>query len=89
MIVINLIGLLVAAISLGVGIGVADKLGSHGHGLAMMIAGPMMVVLDVGYRRFRGLKLVGWRGPAIFWLPAWLWGLLWFGAGVTYVVRGV
>jgi hypothetical protein len=46
-----------------------------------------MMVLDIGYRRLRGLKVIGWRGPALFWLPMWLWGLFWFGLGVVYVFQ--
>ena len=87
MIVINLLGILTFVISAGVGIGVASTLGNHGEGLPMMIGGPLMVVLDIGYRQLRGWKVIGRRGAALFWLPMWLWGLFWFGLGIYYVTQ--
>jgi hypothetical protein len=87
MIVINLAGILVCAISLIVAVGISDKLGSGNNDLAMMLSGLLLVAIDVGYRRVRGLKLLGWRGPAIFWLPAWIWGVLAFGSGLAYLVQ--
>ena len=87
MIIINLLGIVVFLISAGVGVGIANTLGYHGEGLPMLIGGPLMVVLDIGYRRLRDLRLVGARGPALFWLPMWLWGVFWTGLGVYYVMH--
>jgi hypothetical protein len=87
MIVINLAGILVCVISLLVAVAISDHLGSGNNDLAMMLSGLLLVVIDVGYRRMRRLKLIGWRGPAIFWLPAWIWGALAFGSGLVYLVQ--
>jgi hypothetical protein len=87
MIVINLAGILACVVSLIIAVGISDKLASHNNDLAMMLSGFLLVVIDVGYRRIRGLKLIGWRGPAIFWLPAWIWGVLAFGSGLAYLVH--
>lgn len=87
MIVINLAGVLACVVSFLVAVGISDRLGSGNHDLAMMLSGLVLVVVDVGYRRMRGLKLIGWRGPAIFWLPAWIWGVLAFGSGLGYLIQ--
>jgi len=44
------------------------------------------VFIDLGYRSVAGLKWFGdvKRGPAILWLPAWPWGVVWFGLGAFY-----
>jgi len=63
--------------------------GRDEEGLWMMIAGPLLALIDFGYRRVVGLKVFGdvSRGPAILWLPAWVWGVDWFGLGVFYRCR--
>jgi hypothetical protein len=87
MIVINLAGILVCVISLIVGVWISNKLGSRNDHLSMMLSSLLLVAIDIGYRRIRGLKVIGWRGPAIFWLPVWIWGILVFGSGLAYLVQ--
>ena len=87
MIVINAAGILACVVSLILAVTISDKLGSANHDLALMLSGLLLVVIDVGYRRVRRLKLIGWRGPAIFWLPAWIWGVLAFGSGLVYLIQ--
>jgi hypothetical protein len=87
MIVINLPGILACSISLILAVAISDRVASGNNDLAMMLTGLLLVVIDVGYRRIRGLKVIGWRGPAIFWLPAWIWGVLAFGSGMAYLVQ--
>jgi hypothetical protein len=82
-IVINLLGLVACLISAIVGVGIADRIGHHDRHLEVTLVGLVLVVLDIAYRRVRGLKIIGWRGPAIFWLPAWIWGVLAFCAGAS------
>ncbi|HEY0476021.1 MAG TPA: hypothetical protein VGD37_00770 [Kofleriaceae bacterium] len=85
-IVFNLAGLLVWIASLIVGIGIADRLAHRNHALELICAGLALVAIDIVYRKIRGLKIIGWRGPAMFWLPAWIWGVLTFASGVSYLL---
>lgn len=63
----------------------APRFGSS-RGASAPIAGPLIVFIDLGYRSVAGLKWFGdvKRGPAILWLPAWPWGVVWFGLGAFY-----
>ena len=85
----NKLGFLAFLIAFGAAYGILRTLGSDEEGLWMMIAGPLLTLIDVGYRRVVGLKFFGdvSRGPAILWLPAWVWGVFWFGLGVFYHCR--
>jgi hypothetical protein len=85
----NKLGFLVFLVAFGGAYGILRTLGSDDEGLWMMIAGPLLAIIDVVYRRIAGLKLLGdvHRGPAILWLPAWVWGVFWFGLGAFYHFR--
>jgi hypothetical protein len=85
----NKLGFLVFVVAFGAAYGILRTLGTDEEGLWMMLAGPLIAIIDVGYRRATGLKLVGDvnRGPAILWLPAWVWGVFWFGLGAFYHFR--
>ncbi|HEX2691465.1 MAG TPA: hypothetical protein VHN14_32865 [Kofleriaceae bacterium] len=82
----NKLGFLAFVVAFGVAYGILWTLGTDEEGLWMMIAGPLLSAIDVGYRRVVGLRLLGDvdRGPAILWLPAWVWGVFWFGLGTFY-----
>ena len=86
-VIINAAGILACVVSLILAVAIANMLGSKNHDLAMMLTGLLLVVIDVGYRRVRRLKLIGRGGPAIFWLPAWIWGVLAFGSGLVYLIE--
>jgi len=67
--------------------GIARAIGNEAEGLWMMIAGPLLVGLDVGYRRARKTTLFGARGGTFILLPVWCWGVFWSGLGAYYVWR--
>jgi len=85
----NKLGFLGFLIAFGAAYGILRTLGSDEEGLWMMIAGPLLTLIDLGYRRVVGLKFFSdvSRGPAILWLPAWVWGVFLFGLGVFYHCR--
>jgi len=85
----NKLGFLVFIVAFGAAYGILRTLGTDEEGLWMMIAGPLIALIDLGYRRVVGLKFFSdvSRGPAILWLPAWVWGVFWFGLGVFYHCR--
>jgi len=84
----NLIGFVMFLVGIGVGVGIARSVGSTGEGLPMVVGGPLLVLLDLGYRKARGGKMFGRAGGTIIYLPVWLWGAAWAALGVVYIARG-
>jgi hypothetical protein len=59
-------------------------LGEH-EGLWMMIAGPLLVLFDLGYRHLESAALFrGAFGGSFLFIPLWLWGLFWTALGAYY-----
>ncbi|HEV7671402.1 MAG TPA: hypothetical protein VGS22_23025 [Thermoanaerobaculia bacterium] len=90
MIIFNFIGIGMVAIGFGVAFGIGSLLGLTAEGPLMMIAGPLLLVLDLGYRAKK--QPPNWFHPRsgghLFWLPVWIWGLIWSALGLVYVLRG-
>ncbi len=91
MIVFNLVGLAILAISFGIAFVAGHLFGVSSEGAVMIIAGPIAAVCDVGYRLRHGGS-PSWfhprRGGHLLFLPIWLFGVLWTVLGVAYVFRG-
>ncbi|MBP6629699.1 MAG: hypothetical protein KBG28_29355 [Kofleriaceae bacterium] len=88
----NLPGLGLFAVAFSIGLGAGAALGDDREGVQMLVAGPVLAVLDGGWRVARGLPLVrsakpGQLDPRFLYLPMWLWGLFWTGLGAYYLVR--
>ena len=88
MLLFNRLGLVFFLVAFGSASGLAHLLGRLTEGIVMMIAGPLLAVLDAGYRRVRGRPLLrpADGGGTVLLLPAWLWGLFWTGLGAWYQV---
>ena len=86
MLLFNRMGLVVFLFAFGSASGLAHLLGNLTEGIVMMIAGPLLLVLDGGYRKIKGLPLLrrAAEGGTILFLPACLWGLFWTGLGACY-----
>jgi hypothetical protein len=56
----------------------------------MIIAGPLAVACDVIYRWKHPNGHWGYPsgGGSLFFLPVWLFGIVWFILGISYVVQG-
>jgi hypothetical protein len=56
------------------------------EGLYMMVAGPVLTALDLGYRKHKRAPLVRQpsAGGTFLFLPVWIWGVFWFGLGLGY-----
>ena len=83
----NRLDFLIFIASIGADYGILRLLGfgEDDEGVWMMIAGPLIAVLDIAYRLGAGLRLrEATKGPSILWLPAWPWGLFWCGLGAYY-----
>jgi hypothetical protein len=90
MLIYNIVGIVIFALSFAVGFGVAHLAGRSDSGLMMVLAGPLAIILDLGYRLLRptGHWLHPERGGSLFFLPMWLFGIVWTVLGAIYLIRG-
>ena len=90
MIVFNYIGLIMTVIAFAVAFAIGSVIGTNANGLLMIIAGPLLVAMDVTYRLKMedGHILVPHRGGSLFFLPAWVFGALWFVLGIVNTIQG-
>ena len=90
MIIFNLVGLVMFAISFGVAFLAGGITGTTAEGPLMIIAGPLLAACDATYRwkHPAGHWFYPDRGGSLFFLPAWTFGLLWLVLGIVYTVQG-
>lgn len=90
MIIYNYVGLIMAAIAFAAAFGVGALIGTNAEGPLMIIAGPLLAALDIGYRLATrdGHLYIPDKGGSLFFLPAWSLGALWFVLGIVYTVNG-
>jgi hypothetical protein len=84
----NWLGLLEAAAGFAAGWAVCDMVGSESNGLIGVIGGPLTAMMDLVHRVEKRRSL--WRGSGggrLFFLPVWMLGAFWLGAGVVQLVR--
>ena len=88
MIIFNLVGIVIFALSFGIATGLAKALGLSTEGLTMLIGGPLAASLDLAYRKFIGKHwLRPGAGGSLFFVPVWLLGVVWSLLGVYYQTR--
>jgi hypothetical protein len=73
----------------GIAIGVGWLSGINAEGPLMILAGPLLTVFDLAYRRLhpRGRWFYHEGGGALFYAPVWMFGLLWLGLGIAYTIQ--
>ena len=90
MIHFNLPGFAIFGIAFGAAFGVCHLIGTADEGPVMMIAGPLCCVLDGSYRYWKAER--SWFAPhaggSMFFIPIWLFGIVWLVLGIIYTVRG-
>jgi hypothetical protein len=89
-IIFNWIGLGVCVVGLGIGFMIGRLAHASDDHLMMLIGGPIMVALDLAYRK--GAETGHWIRPRggghFFYIPAWIWGAVFFlGAGTMSQAR--
>lgn len=84
----NLVGIVMFLVAMGIGIALSTLVAGGAEGPGMMVAGPLLVGLDLGYRRHRGLARFDRRGGTFVYLPLWAWGLFWFALGIYDTLAG-
>lgn len=86
MIIFNIPGIVMVAISFAIAFGVGHLAGTSAEGPLMMIAGPLCIALDLAYRYKRANRR--WFSPgvggALFFVPVWILGIIWLGLGAAY-----
>ena len=85
----NTAGTLMFLAAFGAAYGIMRGLGVMNEGLVMLVAGPLLAIADLLYRRHKHVRLLrGAGGGTFLLLPVWLWGVFWTGLGAFYYVRG-
>lgn len=90
MIIFNYAGIIITVIGFAVAFGIGALFGTSAEGPLMIMAGPVIVTLDLLYR-FKtdaGHWFVPHRGGSLFFLPVWAFGVLWFFLGIAYTLGG-
>lgn len=88
MIIFNLAGMVMLIVGFAIAIPLCSALGWSGEGPPMLIAGPLVALMDMVYR-FRsreGHWFAPRSGGSLFFLPVWGFGLLWIIFGIVYTV---
>jgi hypothetical protein len=77
--IFNLPGIVMAVVGFAIAFGVGELVGVSAEGPLMMIAGPMIAIFDLAYRRKteNGHWLIPNRGGSLLFIPAWVLGLFW------------
>jgi hypothetical protein len=90
MLIINLAGIAILAVSLGAAFGIEHWIGKTSEGLLMIIAGPLAIVGDLTYRWWysEGRWFHPGAGGALFFLPIWGFGILWLVLGIFAIAQG-
>lgn len=88
-IIFNIPGIIMAALAFGIAFGVGSLAGTNAEGPLTLIGGVLILVFDLAYRLLRkaGHWLVPNQGGSLFFLPAWMFGVLWTILGIVYTVR--
>lgn len=88
--IFNIPGIVIAGIAFGVAFGVGRWMGTTAEGPLMIVAGPLCAVMDAAYRyrRPEGRWFSPGVGGAMFLIPLWILGILWFVLGIVYTLQG-
>ena len=90
MIIFNYPGIIIAAIGFAIAFGIGAIFGTSAEGPLMLIGGPIVALLDLGYRFTvkNGHWFIPHRGGSLFFLPVWALGAFWFVLGIVYTFGG-
>lgn len=90
MLIFNLVRIVICAIAFGIAFVVGHLMGTSAEGSLMIIAGPIVAILDLVYRAKYGDGnwFIPEKGGSLFFLPAWGLGVLWLVLGIIYTING-
>jgi hypothetical protein len=89
-IIFNLPGIVMTACAIGIAFGLGEPTGWNNEGFLTSVSGAFVLTFDLAYRLMRrdGHWYKPDKGGSLFFLPAWVFGILWFILGIVYIVRG-
>jgi hypothetical protein len=89
-IIFNWLGLAFLGIGFAVAMSIRAAAGIESEGGTMLILGPVVLVTDLAYRLLRkdGHWFSSRQGGQLFFLPLWMFGVLWTILGAVYLYRG-
>jgi hypothetical protein len=87
-VVFNLLGLAMFVVASAIGSAIAHVFGISSVGFAMIFSGPVLVLIDIGYRKARKASMIWRGGGSMMFLPAWFWGFMLIVLGVLRIKRG-
>jgi hypothetical protein len=82
MIIGNVLGFVMVFLSLGA----ASGIGLEAEGAMMMVAGSLLIAMDVVHRLWPRQRTLDRSGGTVCFMPAWTLGVLWFGFGCAYLL---
>lgn len=90
MLFFNYAGLIMCVIGFAAAFGLGALVGESAEGPLMILGGPLIAALDLFYRSQTrdGHWCIPHRGGSLFFLPAWVLGIVWFVLGIVYTLRG-
>ena len=87
---INLLGVGICGLALGIALAVGHFAGTFDEGPLMIVFGPLCIGMDVAFRFRRPERR--WfhpdTGGSVFFIPLWVLGILWLVLGVVYTIQG-
>ena len=89
-VIFNALGLAFIGIGFAVAISIRALAGIESEGATMLILGPVVAAADLLFRLLHpsGHWFMPRRGGALFFLPVWLFGVLWTVLGAIYLYQG-
>ena len=89
-IIFNWLGFAFLAVGFAIAMSVRAVAGIQTEGASMLILGPVVLATDLAYRLLRkdGHWFSSSRGGSLFFLPVWMFGVLWTVLGAVYLYRG-
>jgi hypothetical protein len=87
---VNVTGIIILAIGFGIAFAVGFLGGFNDEGRLMIIAGVLVSLIDFTMRVTRqdGHLFYPSRGGALFFIPVWIFGMLWVAFGTYDVMTG-
>ena len=89
-IIFNWLGLAFLVVGFAAAFCVRAVAGIQSEGALMLVLGPVVLAADLAYRLLRkdGHWFSSRKGGSLFFLPLWMFGVLWTVLGAVYLYRG-
>ena len=86
--VFNVVGLVMLMVGALIGSAIAHGIHVSNIHIISLFSAPVVVLVDLAYRRMRKASLFGRGGGSLFFLPVWGWGVLFAVTAIVELARG-